>query len=179
MKKFLPLCVTGFLFILIIGLALSPDAYEPKTLDMENAIEHITVLSGPEMEGRQTGTYGNERAMDYVKKELSEMGFEINSIFFDAQVPFFDDGSIITFQGEQGEMISLEAFKDYRFSSWGPGGSLSYEGDIVFADDNAYNLPVEVLKDKVVVTEASPYIGDSLETMMNAGVKGILICFLV
>ena len=174
MKKFLPLCVTGFLFILIIGLALSPDAYEPKTLDMENAIEHITVLSGPEMEGRQTGTYGNERAMDYVKKELSEMGFEINSIFFDAQVPFFDDGSIFTFQGEQGEMISLEAFKDYRFSSWGPGGSLTYEGDIVFADDNAYNLPAEVLKDKVVVTEASPYIGDSLETMMNAGVKGIL-----
>lgn len=174
MKKFLPLCVTGFLFILIIGFALTPDAYEPKILDVENAMEHITVLSGPEMEGRQTGTYGNERAMDYVKKELSEMGFDINPLFFDAQVPFFDDGSIFTFQGEEGQIISLEAFKDYRFSSWGPGGSLTYEGDIVFADDNAYNLPDEVLKDKVVVTEASPYIGDSLATMMNAGVKGIL-----
>ena len=111
MKKFLPLCVTGFLFILIIGIALTPDAYEPKILDVEKTMEHIAVLSGPEMEGRQTGTYGNERAMDYVKEELSEMGFDINPLFFDAQVPFLDDGSIFTFQGEAGQIISLEAYK--------------------------------------------------------------------
>ena len=174
MKRILPITATAFLFVLFMCYALAPDPFESKTLDPSIAMEHIEVLSSPQMDGRQTGTYGNEHAMDYVKKELSAMGFSITEMPFNAQVPFFDAESIFSFDNEQGQKVSFTAFEDYKFTSWGPGGSLEYQGDLIFADDNAYNLPNELLKDKVVVTESSPFIGDSLVTLMDAGVKGIL-----
>jgi len=151
-----------------------PDPFNTEQYDVGHVMSDIKKLSSSEFEGRQTGTSGNKLAMDYVKSKFVQLGLEPFEQPFIAQIPFFDASSIFTFLDEKGELKRYERHEDYKFVSWGPGGSIDYSGDLVFADDNVYKMPIETIKGKVVVTQAHPLIGDSLQTIMDAGAVGIL-----
>jgi len=174
MKKIAVLFITAFATLTLFYAMIMPDPFKPEQYDTGNIMTDIERLASSEFEGRQTGTPGNKLAMDYVKSKFEQIGLEPIEQPFIAQIPFFDASSIFTFLDEEGKVVSYNRHEDYKFISWGPGGSLDYNGDLVFADNNVYKMPLEPLKGKIVVTEAHPLIGDSLKTIIDAGAVGIL-----
>lgn len=174
MKKIAVLFITAVATLALFYAMKMPDPFNPEQYDASNVMTDIERLSSSEFEGRQTGTPGNRLAMDYVKSKFEQIGLEPIEQPFVAQIPFFDASSIFTFLDEEGEAVHFNRHEDYKFISWGPGGSIEYSGDLVFADDNVYKMPLETLEGKVVVTQAHPLIGDSLQTIIDAGAVGIL-----
>ena len=174
MKKIAVLFITAVATLALFYAMKMPDPFNPEQYDASNVMTDIERLASSEFEGRQTGTPGNRLAMDYVKSKFEQIGLEPIEQPFVAQIPFFDASSIFTFLDEEGETVSYDRHEDYKFISWGPGGSIDYTGDLVFADDNVYKMPLDTLKGKVVITQAHPLIGDSLQTIIDAGAVGIL-----
>ncbi len=174
MKKIAVLFITAVATLALFYAMKMPDPFNPEHYDASNVMTDIEKLASSEFEGRQTGTPGNRLAMDYVKSKFEQIGLEPIEQPFIAQIPFFDASSIFTFLDEEGKAVQYNRHEDYKFISWGPGGSIDYSGDLVFADDNVYKMPLETLKGKVVVTQAHPLIGDSLQTIIDAGAVGIL-----
>ena len=174
MKKIAVLFITAVATLALFYAMKMPDPFNPEKYDASNVITDIERLASSEFEGRQTGTPGNRLAMDYVKSKFEQIGLDPIEQPFIAQIPFFDASSIFTFLDEEGKAVHFSRHEDYKFIAWGPGGSIEYTGDLVFADDNVYKMPLETLKGKVVVTQAHPLIGDSLQTIIDAGAVGIL-----
>ncbi len=174
MKKSAILLMTAITILALFYLMKLPDSFNPMRYDTSNVMSDIEKLASSEFEGRQTGTKGNKLAMDYVKSKFEQIGLEPIEQPFIAQVPFFDASSIFTFLDEEGDVVNYNRHEDYKFISWGVGGGIDYTGDIIFADNNVYKMPMETLKGKVVVTQAHPLFGDSLQTIIDAGAVGIL-----
>lgn len=174
MKKTLPILVTAIALILIFMGINQKDPFNPEHYDITNVTKTIETLASPEFEGRKTGTAGNALTMDHVKTAFEQMGLETLVQPFVAQIPSFDARSIFTFLDDSGQTAQGTAFENYRFTAWGPGGSIDYQGDLIFVDNNPYHLPDGVMKGKVVVLEAHPQIGDSLQTIIDQGAVGIL-----
>ncbi|HSN66287.1 MAG TPA: hypothetical protein VLS94_06580, partial [Fusibacter sp.] len=150
MKKIAVLFITAVATLALFYAMKMPDPFNPEQYDVGNVMTDIERLASSEFEGRQTGTPGNRLAMDYVKSKFEQIGLEPIEQPFVAQIPFFDASSIFTFLDEEGEAVQFNRHEDYKFISWGPGGSIDYTGDLVFADDNVYKMPLETLKGKVV-----------------------------
>ncbi len=174
MKKIAVLFITAVATLALFYAMKMPDPFNPDKFDVGNVMTDIERLASSEFEGRQTGTPGNRLAMDYVKSKFEQIGLEPIEQPFIAQIPFFDASSIFTFLDEESKLIHYNRHQDYKFISWGPGGNVEYSGDLVFADNNVYKMPLETLKGKIVVTQAHPLIGDSLQTIIDAGAVGIL-----
>ena len=174
MKKIAVLFITAVATLALFYAMKMPDPFNPEQYDAANVMTDIKKLASSEFGGRQTGTPGNRLAMDYVKSKFEQIGLEPIEQPFVAQIPYFDASSIFTFLDEEGKTVHFNRHEDYKFISWGPGGSIDYSGDLVFADDNVYKMPMETLNGKVIVTHAHPLIGDSLQTIIDAGAVGIL-----
>lgn len=176
MKKYVSLVVTVIILIAIIFGLNKKDSYDPSAFAVNDVRNNIEKLSSPEFEGRKTGTIGNENAVDFVTAQLESLGLPIYRQTFKALVPETDTESFFSYQDTKNgeEWVNLKPHEDFRFSSWGPGGSLHYEGEAIFADDNVYKLDPTWMAGKVVVTEATPFIGESLNTIIEAGAVGAL-----
>ena len=174
MKKILPILVTLALIVLFFQGISKKDPFDPLQYHITNVVQTIETLSSKSFEGRKTGTEGNRLAMALISSEFQKMGVETFEQPFVAQIPSFDEASQFSFLDDSGNLYNGSAFENYRFIAWGPGGSIDYQGDLVFVDNNPYHLPEGVMTGKVVVLEAHPQIGDSLQTIIDAGAVGIL-----
>jgi len=107
------------------------------SIDTAELRAHVEKLSGPEMEGRATGSPGEELATAYVAKRFEELGLEpagengyFQSFEFTAGISL---GSHNTLKVEGARVTDLEVDRDWRplaFSSAGtaPRGDLVYAG---------------------------------------------------
>ncbi|GAB6109705.1 ABC transporter permease subunit [Fusibacter bizertensis] len=176
MKKYVSLVVAILVLIAIVFGLNKKDSYDPSAFMVSDVQNNIEKLSAPAFEGRKTGTIGNENAVDFVTAQLESLGLPIYRQTFKALVPETETESFFSYKTSSGsdEWIDLKPHEDYKFSSWGPGGSLYYEGEAIFADNNVYKLDPTWMAGKVVVTEATPFIGESLNTIIDAGAVGAL-----
>ncbi len=176
MKKYVSLIIAAVILIAIVINLNKKDPFDPSMFVISDVQNNIEKLSSAQFEGRKTGTIGNEKAMDFVTAQLEALGLPVYRQTFKALVPETETESFFSYvdTANSEEWIKLTPHEDFKFSSWGPGGSLHYEGEAIFADNNVYKLDPKWMAGKVVITEATPFIGESLKTIMDAGAVGAL-----
>jgi Zn-dependent M28 family amino/carboxypeptidase len=63
-----------FLFLSVLALYMACAPSEPTTLNTNQLVEDLKVISSDEMEGRRTGTPGNEKARNYLVERFTAVG---------------------------------------------------------------------------------------------------------
>jgi Tol biopolymer transport system component len=127
-----------------LGLAATPQpvgvpAAPPPlaSIDVAELRAHVEALSGPEMEGRATGTPGEERATEYVAKRFEALGLEpagengyFQSFEFTAGISLGANNALAVEGARLGELQVDRDWRPLAFSSAGnaPAGDLVYAG---------------------------------------------------
>ena len=174
MKKHLSILAASLIIIAITFQLFKPSEHLPQAID-QNLVEQVVEnLSSGTYLGRKAGTIENKMALDYIESQFLTLGLSSYRQSFEALIPETEYQSNFSFFDPvlQTKEV-LKPHSDYKMLTWGPSGSLSYNGDIVFADNNVYKVDPEQLNGKIVVTQGTPYIGDSLEQIINAGAVGV------
>ena len=176
MKKSVSLLISAVVLIAIIFSFTKKDPFDPSIFMVSDVQDNIAKLTSAEFEGRKTGTFGNEKALDFVAAQFESIGLPVYRQALKSLIPETETESFFSYASpdQLGEWAELKPHEDFKFSSWGPGGSLHYEGEAIFADNNVYKLDPKWMEGKVVITEATPFIGESLRTIMDAGAVGVL-----
>lgn len=94
-----------------------PDSASIKAIDAEGFAQHIKTLSSDEFEGRKPFTVGEEKTIQYLKKEFEQLGLQPgNGDSFFQEVPLVDINSMpqgsLAIQGENGQ-LNLTYLDDY------------------------------------------------------------------
>ncbi|MFZ6025140.1 MAG: M28 family peptidase [Bacteroidota bacterium] len=125
--------LSAFLLSATMGIAQKADpATYAKTITMGDLKKHLTIVAGPEMEGRETGTEGERKAAAYLEAEYKRMGLKPgNGNSYQATFSLFQlelTSSKLSVNG-----LNFTADKDYAVSvSMIANGTATYT-DVVFA----------------------------------------------
>ncbi len=152
--------------------------FETGLFNVERVMEHIRILSSAEYSGRMTGTPGNDQAVAYIRRHLESVGIKPvpNKGYdqkFETLVPRYGTQAVFQYQKTAGETTSFKQYSDYRMVSSGMGGSIDFTGELLFADLYLYDLPPEVLKDRVIIMESAALSEETLQYALKNGAKGI------
>lgn len=153
-------------------------SFDPSAFNEARVMEHIRFLSSPECAGRMAGSQGNNRAVQYVREHFKALGIAPvpGSTYeqkFKTLVPNYGEGSVFQYQTGAGEAVSFQLYRDYRMYSSGYGGSIDFNGDLLFVDMSLYNLPKEMLKDRVVIMTSASLTDGAIEYVIENGAKGL------
>jgi len=174
MKKRITLAAVAMILVIAIGGMMQPDSFDPAVFQAERIQADISRFVSDDLSGRQAGTEKNKDIIQTVQTEFEAAGLDVTTQSFKAQIPFFSTEQTFSFFDAEGNAVSLSPNKDYKLVAWGPGGSADYSGDLIFTDDNPYKFPEGYFEGKIVVMSGNPLIGDSLQELIDAGVKGVL-----
>lgn len=173
MKKHLSILAATLIIFAITFQLFKPSENLPRAIDQKLVEQVVENLSSNTYLGRKAGTKENKMALDYVESQFITLGLSSYRQSFEALIPETENESNFSFFDPVLQTdVMLTPHVDYKMLTWGPSGSINYQGDIVFADNNVYKVDPEQLKGKIVVTQGTPYIGDSLEQIINAGAVG-------
>jgi hypothetical protein len=130
MKKLLLLCLP-----LIANVAMAQkdeNAAKYASLITAKAMkEKLTILAGPEMEGRETGTPGQKRAAEWIESEFKRMGLQPgNGSSYQQVYPLYADMITDKKLSVNGKQFTFD--KDYSFTTAAPAGTWNVN-NVVFA----------------------------------------------
>jgi len=155
--------------------------FDESTLSVNNTYEHIRELSSPKYNGRLVGSQGNELTLQYIEKYFKKLGIDPggeNSTYyqgFDTMVTEIDSNPHFTIEDMNGEIIEeFKLFKDYKFFTYWYGGGGRFKGDILFVDKHMYDVPKQLLKNKIVVMGTFDIRIKDVEYVFENGSRGIL-----
>jgi hypothetical protein len=107
-------------------------------VDSATIRNHIAILSDDYMEGRGTGTRGEERAINYIREQMQAIGLEGGAPeggFFQ-EVPLLGstpaEVSDLTFRGEDGTAASFTFFDEFITSTDLDTTDASIDGQLIF-----------------------------------------------
>ncbi len=164
----------------LIGLNIHPGAggFEPNGFNEARAMDHIRYLASPECAGRLAGTPGNDQAVAYVRNHFEALG--IGPISggeyeqrFKTLVPQFGKNAQFQYMKKTGETVQYKLFEDYRMYSSGYGGSIDFSGDLIFVDTRLFDIPKDMLKDRIIITKTATLGDDAIEYALENGAKGL------
>lgn len=156
-------------------------SFDENIFDENKAYKHIEELSSPKYNGRLAGGEGNELALQYIEEHFKK--FEIEPLgendtyyqYFDTMITHIDSNPYFAIQNNDGEVIEeFKMFEDYKFFTYWYGGGGRFEGDIIFVDNSLYDVPVELLKNKLVVMGTFDIRIKDVEYVIENQGKGIL-----
>lgn len=161
-----------------INVPPASKGFDSEAFSEARVMDHIRYLSSPECAGRMTGTPGNDRAVAYVKDQLAASGvapvpgngYEQR---FKTLVPKYGQDSWFRYTGKSGEQLSFKLYKDYSMYASGMGGSIDYSGDLIFVDTRLYDIPVDMLKDRVVIMTSATLNAEAVTYAQQHGAKGL------
>ncbi len=83
--------LSAFLLSTTMGIAQKGDpATYAKTITMGDLKKHLTIVAGPEMEGRETAMEGQRKAAAYLEAEYKRMGLKPgNGSSYQANFPLY------------------------------------------------------------------------------------------
>lgn len=116
-----------------MGIAQKGDpATYAKTITMGDLKKHLTIVAGPEMEGRETAMEGQRKAAAYLENEFKRMGLKPgNGNSYQAMFPLFQDELVDKKLSVNGRTFEWD--KDYSIAmQMVMSGEFSYS-DVVFA----------------------------------------------
>ncbi|WP_432402400.1 M28 family peptidase [Wukongibacter sp. M2B1] len=156
-------------------------SFDETILSVDNTYEHIRELSSPKYNGRLVGSQGNELTLQYIENYFKNLGIEPggeNHTYyqdFDTMLTQIDSNPHFTIENIDGEIIEeFKIFKDYKFFTYWYGGGGRFKGDILFVDKHLYDVPKNLLKDKIVVMGTFDIRIKDVEYVLENGSKGVL-----
>lgn len=156
-------------------------SFDENIFDENKAYKHIQELSSPKYNGRLAGGEGNKLTLQYIEEHFKK--FEIEPLgendtyyqYFDTMITHIDSNPYFAIQNNDGEVIEeFKMFEDYKFFTYWYGGGGRFEGDIIFVDNSLYDVPVELLKNKLVVMGTFDIRIKDVEYVIENQGKGIL-----
>ncbi|SHJ41508.1 ABC-type dipeptide/oligopeptide/nickel transport system, permease component [Geosporobacter subterraneus DSM 17957] len=152
-------------------------SFDETLFQVDRVYDHIEELAKPEYEGRQPGTEGNQRALEYVADYFKEIGVvpggENGTYFqsFEAMVPYYSIEPFFYVLDQRGEVIQRYRIReDYRDSHQGRG---FVEGELMYLNQHMIFYESEVLKDKIVLVDVLLRQED-VQYAKKSGVKAIV-----
>lgn len=156
-------------------------SFDETILSADNIYEHIKELSSPEYNGRLVGSQGNEQALQYVENYFKNIGIEPGGEDdtyyqdFDTMITQIDSNPHFTIENADGEILEeFKLFRDYKFFTYWYGGGGRFKGDILFVDKHLYDVPKQLLKDKIVVMGTFDIRIKDVEYVLENGSRGVL-----
>lgn len=165
--------LSAFLLSATMGIAQKGDpATYAKTITMGDLKKHLTIVAGPEMEGRETAMEGQRKAAAYLEAEYKRMGLKPgNGNSYQANYPLYQLELVSSKISVNGRPFAAD--KDYSASvSAIAGGNNSYT-EVVFAgygiSDSTRNdyANLDVKGKIVLVLEGTP--GSTVIARTGAG----------
>lgn len=164
----------------LVWLNVPPAArsFDPEAFSEARVMEHIRSLSSPEFAGRMAGTEGNDRAVSYVRDQLAAQGVlpvpgSGYTQRFDTLVPHYGTDAWFRFRNQAGEAVSFKMYTDYSMYASRMGGSIDYSGDLLFVDTRLYDVPPDLLKDRVVIMTSATLNDEAVAYAWQHGAKGV------
>ncbi len=122
------------LLLALTWLSFSPAQGKPE-ITANELREHIRFLASDKLEGRGTGSEGEQAAAEYIAKHFQRMG--LKEVGSDGYFQRFDFTAGVTLGGNNTAFITGERKRQFvlntEFRPMGFSSSGSYEGEIVFA----------------------------------------------
>lgn len=153
--------------------------FDSKAYDAEAVMAHIEELASPKYAGRQPGYEGNELALAYIESKLKEYGVQPLQDKgyrqpFASISPMIEVGGGFTFKDKDGKSRGFKSYKDYKISTNFRSGSVDYTGDVLVFDSGFGNMPMELVKDKVIILKVDGLNPNTYEYLMESGATAIL-----
>ncbi len=153
-------------------------SFDPSAFNGARVMEHIRFLSSPECGGRMAGTQGNDQAVHYVRDYFKTLGIapvpgSSYEQTFRTLVPNYGEDSLFKYRNKAGEAVSFQLYRDYRMYSSGYGGSIDFSGDLLFVDMSLYDIPKDLLKNRVVIITSAALTDGAIEYVIENGAKGL------
>lgn len=125
--------LSAFLLSTTMGIAQKGDpATYAKTITMGDLKKHLTIVAGPEMEGRGTATEGERKAAAYLEAEYKKMGLKPgNGNSYQAQFPLYQLELLSSKLSVNGRPFVAD--KDYAVSVSAIAGGNNAYTEVVFA----------------------------------------------
>jgi len=165
----------------VVYLLWPKSNFNEDLLNVENIYQHIEVLSSDEYQGRQAGSEGDRKALEYIEDYFGDIGLMpagIDNTYyqpFKTVMPDIDTAPIFTVSSTDGEIVfDLDIFEDYNVIPSLSGGSIDYYGDLVIAGSDLLRLEPEVIEGRVVIIEANRLLPKHVSFVKESGGKGIL-----
>ncbi|MCT4563043.1 MAG: M28 family peptidase [Maledivibacter sp.] len=156
-------------------------SFDETIFSVDNIHDHIRELSSSKYNGRLVGSRGNELTLQYVENHFKNLGIEPggqNGTYyqdFDTMITQIDSNPHFTIENVDGEILEeFKLFKDYKFFTYWYGGGGRFKGDILFVDKHLYDVPKQLLKDKIVVMGTFDIRIKDVEYVLENGSRGIL-----
>ncbi len=141
----------------------------------KNLEGHVITLNQGDIQGRKTGSAGNQELVAYVKKTIEDMGLEPVAMLFSTPVAQVQKPPVWTVDGLDAHGLGpLEVGKDFYLIPSPYAGSVDYQGDLLLITDHFYTIDPSLMEGKVLVTEFNVVTQDIIERAINNGALGIL-----
>lgn len=156
-------------------------SFDEGIFDENKVYQHIKELSSPKYKGRLAGDEGNKLTLQYIEDYFKNLGIEPAGKndtyyqYFDTMITHIDLNPYFAIESKDGQIIEeFEMFKDYKFFTYWYGGGGRFKGDIVFVDNYLYDVPPQLLKNKLVVMGTFDIRIKDVEYVIRNNGKGIL-----
>ncbi len=162
----------------LLALRWGEAGSQPISFPTDEAFAIVAKLSGPEYEGRLTGSAGNRRAMEVVASRFREIGLEpfANSGDylqpFDACVPELRSEPVLEIHGPRGVLKRYTQYVDFRetFAGYARPGDVRGKGR-AFSTVEALGSPADPI---FLYDHEDPTTLDEGPLLRN-GIKGVLL----
>ncbi len=147
-----------------------------QTVATQEMMKTIEALSGDGFEGRLCGSDGNRLAMDLVIKTLKSLKIEPGAQDgsyeqpFKTIIPQIDKESVFTI----GKTDSFTLYEDYNALPYMNGAGIDFQGEMILVGSDLMRVPPEMIKDRLVVVEATRILPDWVAYVQEMGAKGML-----
>lgn len=152
-------------------------------INMDRVLQHTKHLSDESLQGRLTGTEGNQVALDYIESQLtdilssSDRGLgQVSREIFRVPVQSFEEKPELHFviNNESNEIYDAEYGEDFEVINHPRSGNIDYDGELLLVSDSIYDIDPELLKGKVVVTKLNRVTNDFIDDLRERGAIGVL-----
>ncbi len=189
MKRWILLGVVAISFIIMVGLRINTGQIDNLNIHLDKVIHHAKELSSPKLEGRLTGSEGNNKAISYIENEIKDLQnsseakrrFEVSKMPFTfpqlqmKETPVFEifseGNNVVT----SGEVITRFTYgEDFKTQNIDRGGNIDFEGEIIVVTDSIYGLEPELIEGRVVVTQMNRVTDAFIDDLIDRGAVGLL-----
>ena len=175
------------LMLLSVAVVAQKKASEKKirkygaSIKVKELREKLSIIAGPEMEGRETATPGQRRAAQYIEAKFRELGLKPgNGNSYQMLYPLYKDSlAAVTFT-----VNGMNFYMDQDFSLSAqtmPGGNWNIDS-VVFAGNGIVNKTVDDYKDLdvkdkwVIIDAGNPFAARAkIAAAQQKGAKGVLL----
>lgn len=170
-----------FVLFMIWIYQLSEAKLDITKYDSNKVMEHVAFLTSEQLEGRMTGSLGNQKAMDYIESYFRNLGIEAPDgaenyqQVFSSLVPQFDTKPELFILDSRGNVEQeLIMFRDYSPVFSPHGGPVDFSAEFVVLGSDVYRVEASAIEGKIVVVDASRLSSDMISHVLEMGGKGLL-----